>query len=253
MPKTHAQRLSILLTALAIGAAPALAQSDKAAPQPELTPAEAWVITTIAGHARAKAAVMELQYQLQSRFLAADMDGDGRITSKDNDLIQREAQARARSGQITTWLSWDLDGDGQVTREEVTIAHRRHTAGPVRIGDISVLPTPAQRKEATEAYVAKSMEPDSNSDGIITFEEILAHAKKLASLHGLRYGNTRDRAFPNVFDANDDGVTEPGEFDAVVTRVLARIDADGDGRINADEAEAMKALLQAAHAVRRQR
>ncbi len=222
-------------------------------PQPEMTPAEAWVISTISGHVRTKIAVAELQYQLQSRFLAADMDGDGRITSKDNDLVQREAQARARSGHITAWLGWDLDGDGQVTREEVTIFHRRQTAGPIRIGQVPIMPTPDQRQEATERSVAKAMEPDSDNDGIITFDEILTHARKLASLSGLRYGNARDRAFPDVFDANDDGVTEPAEFTEVVTRVLSRIDADGNGRIDAEEAEAMKALVQTAHAVRRLR
>lgn len=242
-----------LLAVLALGASPAAAQVDKDALQPALTPAEAWVVTNISGHVRAKIQVTELLYHLQSRFLAADLDGDGTITQKDVELSAAEQRGRARGSHFVAWASWDLDGDGRVTREEITIAHRRHTAGPIRIGDVPVMPTPAQRKEATDRFVAKAMEPDSDGDGVITFDEIRVHVNNLVALSPSPARYARDRGLPDVFDANGDGVTEPGEYTDVVTRVLARIDANGDGRISPEEAEALKALQRSALTVRPRR
>jgi Ca2+-binding EF-hand superfamily protein len=238
--------LPAFAVALALSAPPARAQTVK--PQPEPTPAEAWVITHISTfHARTM--IAELLYQLQTVFLAADMDGDGRITQKDHDLALAVAWGRARGEPMMPWASWDLDGDGRVTREEIIIAHRRHTAGPVQIGGAPVMPTAAQRKEATDRFVDKAMEPDSDGDGVITFDEIRVHANKRAS-----QGRYHELRIPsNALDTNGDGAIETAEYMEVVARVLARIDANGDGRLDAEEYEALRALRQAAQSVTRRR
>ncbi len=194
----------------------------------------------------------DLRHHLEARFLSADLDGSGGITQKDIEFSQQLADAHRRVGTISSWVLWDLDGDGRVTREEVVIANGRRTAGPVRIGSIPVLPTPAQRKEAMDRLVAKAMEADGDGDGIITFAEILNHANTRVGEITARSLDRRSSEFPSIFDANGDGTTERAEYMAVVERVLSRIDSDGDGTISVQEVEAHKALRKAAQDLQRQ-
>ena len=234
--------------ALMLTSAPLAAQVNNRMIQPDLSAAEAWVVLHLTNY-RAGIRISELEHQLQAVFLAGDMDGDGRITQKDHDLALAVAWGRSRGGRFMPWASWDLDGDGRVTRDEVTIAHRRQTAGPIRIGDVPVMPTPAQRKEATDRFVDKAMEPDTDGDGVITFDEIRLHANKQAS-----QGRYHDlRVPPTVLDANGDGAIETAEYMDIVMRVLARVDANSDGRLDAEEFEALRALRNAAQSIARRR
>ncbi len=197
------------------------------------------------GQLRPGGSIVDLRNILESRYLAADLDGSGDITQGDHELSRMIAQAQVRASRLNSWLLWDLDGDGQVTREELAVAHMRQTAGPIRMGSTSVMPTPEQRKEASDRLIANALAADSNGDGVISFEEILRHTKNQQEGTVAQYPHARTRLFPDVFDTNKDGSIERAEFMAVVSRVLSRIDVDGDGIIGVRDVEAYKGLLQA--------
>jgi Ca2+-binding EF-hand superfamily protein len=243
-------KLQMLLAALLLGTGPAFGQSSDTAPA--LSTEEAWVINNSSGRMRPGATMTDVREQLNKRFRQADMDASDTITPADLELRLQIMSASSRSGTVNRWMQYDLDADGKVTRDEIATAHAHHTNRPIRIGDSTVAPTPAQRKEATDQHVAKQMVADADGDGVITFEEIFQHAHGIASkqLTGNQY--RRESSIPEAFDTNHDGTIDFAEFTAVVSRVLARIDANKNGAFDTAELEAFATLRKAAQAVHNQ-
>jgi len=242
--------LQMLLAALLLGSGPAPAQPSDATPAPSTE--GAWVITNVSGRMRPGTTMAEAREQLYQRFRQADMDASGTITQADLDLRMQIMSATSRANVVNRWMQYDLDGDGKVTRDEIAAAHAQHTLRPIRIGDSTVTPTPAQRKEATDQHVAKQMVADADDDGVITFEEIFQQAREVASKQSIGIQHRRELSIPEAFDANHDGTIDFAEFTAVVSRVLARIDANGNGSFDIAELEAFAALQKAAQAIHNQ-
>jgi Ca2+-binding EF-hand superfamily protein len=250
MTELMRKTLPILLAALLFGSAPALGQSGE--PPLALSPEEAWVISNAAGAAPRTGSLAELKLNLESRFRQADMDASGTITPRDAELRQSIASAGTRASRIHRWMQSDLDGDGKVSRDEIAGRHLQLTAGPMQIGGTMVAPTPAQRKEATDQYVAKEMAADADGDGVITFEEALRSANEVIAKQRVGSHYAREAVIPDSFDTNRDGTIEFSEFTAVVSRVLARLDTNNNGTFDADEVVALTALQKAAREVMNQ-
>jgi Ca2+-binding EF-hand superfamily protein len=242
--------LQMLLAALLLGSGPARAQPSDATPAPSTE--EAWVITNVSGRMRPGTTMAEAREQLYQRFRQADMDASGTITPRDAELRQSIASAGTRASRIHRWMQSDLDGDGKVSRDEIAGRHLQLTAGPMQIGGTMVAPTPAQRKEATDQYVAKEMAADADGDGVITFEEALQSANEVIAKQRVGSHYARETVIPDSFDTNRDGTIEFSEFTAVVSRVIARLDTNNNGIFDADEVVALTALQKAAREVMNQ-
>lgn len=165
------------------------------------------------------------------RFRAADKNADGLISreeaqaslpglaanfdaidaNKDGNISQAELQAArgtfARGGQGRGWQRWDANGDGRLSREEVANAPRL-----------------SQEFDAI----------DTNSDGMLTIEELQA-------AHGARGPGGAGRGFAR-WDADGDGKLSRAEVANAprLSQEFDAIDANKDGFLTLDELQAAR-------------
>jgi len=147
----------------------------------------------------------------RTEFAYEDADGDGAVSPAD--LVRRKelAAASLRAARLSSILRADLDGDGMVSREEM----EKH--GIVRVDEI--------------------MRFDSNQDGKLDWQEMLAYARAGAS-------PARRPATSPLFEAimaldeKHEGHVTWATYQATAEAFFNSIDTDHDGRISHDEIEA---------------
>lgn len=162
-------------------------------------------------------------------------DGAGVITARDLAHRQLVEDASRRGSAIGNLLRHDLNGDLRVTAEEFANAQAR-SAPPVKPSRIkarlkkaltNAKPTPSER--LMSRY-------DANKDGAIEIAEVIAV--------GLPEDRTeRANVIPALFDTplGKDGKLTRAEVKAFAQKSFNAVDADGDGRISAEEYDAVSA------------
>lgn len=162
-------------------------------------------------------------------FHMFDGDRDGAVTDADRKRSLQMFAAMERAPLIGQFLRADYDGDGVVTREELTkyIAQLTRTA-PNQSPDSA-----AKREQGHANWIAAQLRADTNGDGRIDWNEMVAHAKGATERPRLSF----DPAFATMlgFDANRDGKTTLAEFQQALEKRFAAIDADQDDVISKEE------------------
>jgi Ca2+-binding EF-hand superfamily protein len=179
--------------------------------------------------AASPAAVARIDRRAESIVKLLDTAGNGYVTK---DEFLAEAQNR--------FARMDGNGDGKLTPDELTSAHGSHGNKPDKAGGAG-----AQNRFD---------KLDANHDGVVTKDEFLAAAAaKFAQFDTAGNGKvtaaeieaapkTQERAvrgadrFVKHMDTNSDGVVTQDEYLAAAKARFARLDKNGDGYIDADEA-----------------
>ena len=186
----------------------------------------------------------------RDQFAYFDADGDGKISSADDDLHALMASSSRRAGMLLSFITADLDGDGAVTADEV----RRFFAYQRRVGARHLGQQGASQHQQTETAIATFMKADTDGDGRITFAEMLAAARAL---------DEQIKARPNLlpgqlsrqvasFDTNGDGAVSLAEFESAYESLFRTVDTDGNGVVSAEELTRYRnRLAEPSEAVRR--
>lgn len=152
-------------------------------------------------------------------MLQADTNRDGVVT-----------RAEAQAGADTRFAAMDANKDGKITRDERR-ANRPRGPRPDTNGDGALT-----RAEAMAAAERRFTARDTNKDGTITREE-----RRAGKPHGRRMGRHMREGGPRGPMRE---MTQAQFRDAALSR-FDRIDANHDGRVDANEREAMKLVMRA--------
>lgn len=170
--------------------------------------------------------------QQAARFGKLDSDGNGEVSKAEMQAAQqarkakmaeRRAAREARSGQMSDrrFAMHDADGSGGVTPAEMAAA--RETRGEMR----------GQRKaaggEAREARQGQRAETGA-----------------MRGKRGGKGGVHMMRGLVRQADANGDKAITRAEFDTAIAARFARMDADANGTVTAEEHRAARSAMQAA-------
>jgi Ca2+-binding EF-hand superfamily protein len=163
----------------------------------------------------------------------ADANNDGVLTRAEFD-----------TGRDARFAEQDGDNDGQLTREEMRDGwgrghHRggRH-GGPDR-GMHHLMGADANNdgNVTRDEFLARPIEMfqriDANSDGVITEAERPQREERAD-------GERRERRGRPDFDANDDRQMSRSEYAAMSDGMFERMDANDDGRVTREEADAAR-------------
>ena len=139
----------------------------------------------------------------------------------------------------------DADGNGAVTRQELlefkgNYRHKKAKIKAVRIlekldgdqdGQVS-------RQEASDHWMARKFERvDTNSDGFLTYEEILA----FKSSHKHKWGKKKADRILGKLDSDQDGVISAAEAkDHWLGHKFEKVDANADGFVTIEELREFK-------------
>lgn len=167
------------------------------------------------------------QGQRQHHLMGADANNDGVLTRAEFD-----ASRAARFAQQ------DANNDGQLTREEMRAGRGHHRGGWGRRGGGMHMLARADanndgnitREEFLAGPTQRFDRMDANDDGVISQAERPQRRERAD-------GERRER--PN-FDANNDRQISRSEFTAMGAGMFERLDANSDGRITREEADAAR-------------
>lgn len=168
---------------------------------------------------------------LEQIFDEQDLQGAG-ITTAVREALQTIPEAQQRGRLLGEALAYDLDGDGRVTRHELTLALGGRARRYIHANGVRMKPTDAQVAAQLDKFIGEKMAADSDGDGVLTLDELIRHAKA----EGRKATYAAGRLVPQEFDTDKDGTVARAEFLTVVDRLIARIDANGDGSIDLNEA-----------------
>lgn len=171
------------------------------------------------------------------RFLEADANTDGVLTRAEFDAGREAAFARL-----------DTDHNGQLTRQEMR-AERAERGPRGRRGDRHGGPPRLERADANndgnitrDEFLAGPIEMfsriDANHDGVIQASERPERPERgERGERGERRGERPDRPNP---DADGNGTFSRAEFAAMGAHMFERLDANNDGRVTQEEAQAAR-------------
>lgn len=177
------------------------------------------------------ATLADTRRELEQIFDEQDLHGGG-ITPVVREALEAMPQAQQRGRILGEALTFDLDGDGRVTRQELTLALGSRARRYIHANGVRMKPTEAQVAAQLEKLIGEKMNADRDGDGVLTLDELIRHVK----VEGRTMSVAAGRLVPQGFDADKDGTVTRAEFLAVVDRLLARIDANGDGTLDLSEA-----------------
>ena len=164
---------------------------------------------------------------------ALDANTDGTLTRQEFD-----------AGRGAEFTRRDANNDGQLTREEMR-AGREHRGGRHgRGGGMHQLTRADANNDGNitrDEFLARPLEHfsrlDANSDGVIQASERPQRPERGERPDRRERGERPER--PN-FDANNDRQVSRAEFDAMGASMFQRLDANNDGRVTQEEAQAAR-------------
>jgi Ca2+-binding EF-hand superfamily protein len=204
--------------------------------------ADDWMLLQLQGQARPGVTAETLRERMRGLFLTFDIDGGG-ISQSDYDTLAQIQHAARRSQMVAQTLVNDLDGDGQVTRAEIEVALGKQARQPISMHGTTVAPTAEQIAKILRGLVDEALKPDRDGDGVITMTEMLAAASARLDQESPK---RLHQVVPFSFDSDGDRTVSLAEFEAVVARVLASMDTDGNGRFSVEEVDALSLRLRRA-------
>lgn len=202
----------------------------------------------------------EIRTQAAATFERMDVNSDGVINAADR-----------AAGQAQRFAAMDADNDGQVTLAEMQAAAEargnRRPAGQAE-------PTAERRAAMSERLAARFAQLDTDNSGGLTLDEFTAPRQPRANraerparadraerraargdraeqrghrgdrmARGGRGGYGMGQMILRMADTNNDGSVTRAEFDTAVEAHIARLDANGDGTITAEERQAAHAEM----------
>lgn len=225
----------------------------RAAEPPALTPDE-WIITQLPQYGNGtnrRVTPDDLLKIMRTRFRMTSIDGET-ISPTDADTTWAIGAARARAELVQQILALDLDGDGVVTADEVRKVKVR-IASQDLVGPAGrIAPTREQRDSLLASLIEQVMVADTDRDGRITFQEMLAAAGKNVAKRPAE--RPSDLMLPKIFGTSSDRPFTFAEVEASVRRAFKSADTDGDGELSVEEIDgAKKALRQKIDAIEQSR
>ncbi|MBL8545986.1 MAG: hypothetical protein JNL81_05945 [Hyphomonadaceae bacterium] len=169
----------------------------------------------------------------------SDANSDGVLTRAEFD-----------AGRAAEFARLDADSNGQVTRDERRAGRRErgeggrhggrdHRGGPGGPGGFAGADANNDGNITRDEFLARPLEMfnrlDANHDGVIQASERPQRPERQAGDDDRR--ERPDRPNP---DANGDGSFSRAEFTAMGTGMFERLDANDDGRVTQEEAQAMR-------------
>lgn len=169
----------------------------------------------------------------------SDANSDGVLTRAEFD-----------AGRAATFARLDADRNGQLTREEMRAERgerrgrggwRGHRGGPGGPGGgLAGADANNDGNITREEFLARPTEMfnrlDANHDGVISTAERPQRPERQAGADGQRRERP-DRPNP---DTNGDGSFSQAEFTAMGAGMFERLDANNDGRVTQEEAQAAR-------------
>lgn len=174
-------------------------------------------------------------YLTRSRyeFRSIDMDGDGVITAFDLELHEKKLRAAARGNAILALLALDLDGDGTLSRDEIEASFSA-LAQPLPSDSADG----AERRKRIAAPVNQKMRLDTNGDGRIDGDEMMAYAKQLPAPR-MPEGNSLPWAALSLDKDGDHRITLDEYLEGAVSG-FSLVDTNGDGVASDEEVYAFR-------------
>lgn len=186
-------------------------------------------LAAFAGAAGVALAQSQTPAQPQARgVFSMDANADGTLTRQEFDA--------ARASRFATL---DADRNGQLTREEMRAQrgerrHRGHRGGMHHLTRADANNDGAITREEFLARPTQMFARlDTNNDGVISADE---RPQRRERPEGER---TERRERPN-FDANNDRQISRAEWDQMGASMFQRLDANSDGRVTQEEAQAAR-------------
>ncbi|MDG5751826.1 hypothetical protein P8R33_11965 [Qipengyuania sp. XHP0211] len=173
----------------------------------------------------------EMQARSAERFARMDSNSDGVLNHADRQAKMAEHFARI-----------DADNDGEVTQAEMQAAHEtRRAKRAERMAERGVERTERMNRRGgnrAERMAERFAAADTDNSGGLTMAEMQAmhEARGERGHRGKRGMNRMTR-----LDTNGDQAISKAEFDAQVAARFARLDADDNGQVTAEERETAKA------------
>lgn len=165
----------------------------------------------------------EFTQSAESRFFAADTNGDGFLTQEER---KAHKEARREDRKDKRFAELDTNGDGLLSRAEIEARADKRKA----------------RKDARRQEILQKF--DTNLDGELSEAErtvMKAERKeKRAEKKAERKDRKSKRADRPKVDANGDGLISFAEHTAVTEQLFARMDANGDGVLTKGEGKKRK-------------
>lgn len=162
-------------------------------------------------------------------LLGLDANNDGTLTRQEFD-----------AGRAASFARLDADNNGQVTREEMRAQrgergeHRGRRGGGHRGMGLDRADANNDGNVTREEFLARPTAMfarlDANSDGVISASERPQRRERAE-------GERRER--PN-FDANNDRQISRAEWDQMGASMFQRLDANNDGSVTTEEAQAAR-------------
>jgi hypothetical protein len=171
-------------------------------------------------------------------FDRLDIDQNG-LTLADAEAAKQRTLARKRAQKLAELIAYDLDSDSRVTRAELE-TRKRHprnsqncNCGP------DGQPLRNELAAVTDRWLEKQMQLDTNGDGALSMDEILAPANTEEA------DRNETRALKSIqalmsFDVDKNSTVSEIEFKNGLSTVFAAADVDHNGVIDIDEYEAIQ-------------
>ncbi len=161
----------------------------------------------------------------------ADADSDGVLTRAEFD-----------ASRVAQFARLDTDNNGELTREEMRAqrgdrgrrGHRGHRGGGLTRADANNDGN-ITREEFLARPTAMFARLDADNDGVIQASERPQRPERRAE-----NGERRQRADRPNPDTDGNGTFSQAEFTAMGARMFERLDANNDGRVTQDEAQAVR-------------
>jgi Ca2+-binding EF-hand superfamily protein len=225
-------RIAVFTAFVLIAVAP---QDGARAEQQRALSLDDWAARIAPRFAGAAQTVEYIRRSLLREFWSTDVDGGG-VSESDYRLLRQFDDTNLRAGSISHRLQYDVDGDGVVTRAELELklgdeVRRRLYSGLFSLAD------PTDEKVAREIAKAvdRVMKEDTDGDGRLTFQEILAASRRELGSMPIRQSEPWRISVPLSLDLNKDGIVTESEFMEIVDRILLQADSDRDGKISPEE------------------